>query len=386
MAKRVLVTGAMAQHPLGGAGNAWCFLQYVLGFNRLGFETYYAEEIKAEACIDEEWKRTDFETSANVRFMRALIAAFDFSDRVSLLEADGERHVGLSRRALESLAPDIDLLVNLSGRFHLRTVLAAVKRRLYVDIDPGFTQIWQEQYGVDMNLAGHDAYVTVGLNLGHDDCPLPTCGLRWHPTLPPVVLDEWETSATPGSAYTTVADWRGYSPVEWKGFWYGQKAEEFLRVIELPTRVAVPLEVCMAIHPDEPDLPKLLQHRWRLVSPRVHAATLEDYRAYIRSSRGECTPVKHGYAAGRTGWFSDRSTCYLAAGRPVIMQETGMSRYVPTGEGVLTFTDIDGAVAALDAVESNYAQHAVAARAFARAHLDSDKVLSRLWDLRSGTS
>jgi hypothetical protein len=102
MAKRVLVTGAMAQHPLGGAGNAWCFLQYVLGFNRLGFETYYAEEIKAEACIDEEWKRTDFETSANVRFMRALIAAFDFSDRVSLLEADGERHVGLSRRALAS--------------------------------------------------------------------------------------------------------------------------------------------------------------------------------------------------------------------------------------------------------------------------------------------
>jgi hypothetical protein len=237
-----------------------------------------------------------------------------------------------------------------------------------------------------MNLAGHDAYVTVGLNVGHENYPLPTCGLRWHPTLPPVVLHEWETTLPPGAAYTTVADWRGYSPVEWNGVWYGQKSEEFLRLIELPTRVAVPLEVCMAIHPDEPDLPKLLDHRWRLVSPRDHAATMQDYREYVQRSRGECTPVKHGYAAGRTGWFSDRSACYLAAGRPVIMQETGVSRHVPTGEGVLTFTDIDGAVAALNAVESNYAKHAAAARAFARAHLDSDQVLSRLWELRSGTS
>jgi hypothetical protein len=386
MARRVLVTGAMAQHPLGGAGYAWSFLQYVLGFRRLGFETYYAEELKADACIDDEWQRADFAISANLRFMRSLITAFDLGDCISVLEADGERHLGLSRRALELLAPDIDLLVNISGRFHLRSVLAAAKRRMYVDADPGFTQIWQEQYGVDMNLSGHDAYVTVGLNLGHDDCPLPTCGLRWQPTFPPVVLQEWETAHPPGAAYTTVADWRGYSPVEWNGVWYGQKSEEFLRLVELPTRVAVPLEVCMAIHPDEPDLPKLLDNRWRLVSPRIHAATMEAYRDYVQGSRGEFTPVKHGYAAGRSGWFSDRSVCYLAAGRPVIMQETGVSRHVATGEGVLTFTDIEGAVAALNAVESHYARHAAAARAFARAHLDSDKVLSRLWQLRSGTS
>lgn len=381
MAKRVLVTGAMAQHPLGGAGNAWAFLQYVLGFRQLGFETYYAEELRADASIDDEWQRVDFEASANVRLFRAIGERFGIADRMTLLEADGTRYVGLSRGRLELLAPDIDLLVNMSGRFHVRSVLAAVRRRLYLDIDPGFTQIWQEKYGVDMNLAGHDAYATVGLNLGREDCPLPTCGLEWHPTYPPVVLQEWGTTAPPGAAYTTVADWRGYSPVEWNGVWYGQKSEEFLRLIELPTRIAVPLEVCMAIHPDEPDLPLLERNRWRLVSPRTHVASMDGYRSYVQRSRGECTPVKHGYAAGVTGWFSDRSACYLAAGRPVVMQETGLSRHVPTGEGLLTFTDTDSAVAALGTVEDDYARHAQAARAFAREFLDSDKVLNRLWEL-----
>jgi hypothetical protein len=381
MPKRVLITGPMAQSPLGGAGAAWAFLQYVLGFRRLGFETYYAEELKADACIDDEWQRADFTVCANVRFIAAIAERFGLQDRVALLEQEGERHFGLSRAALESLAPDIDLLVNLSGRFHVGSVLAAVRRRLYLDMDPGFTQIWQDKYGIDMNLRSHDVHVTVGLNLGQPDCPLPTCGLRWQTTLPPVVLDQWRTTESPGDVYTTVADWRGYSPVEWDGVWYGQKSQEFMRIVELPTRVPVPLEICLAIHPDEPDLPALERHRWRLVSPRVHAATVDGYRDYVRRSRGECTPVKHGYAAGRSGWFSDRSACYLAAGRPVVMQETGVSRYVPTGDGFMTFIDLDSAVAALAAVEDRYAEHANAARRFAREHLDSDKVLTRLREL-----
>jgi hypothetical protein len=260
-------------------------------------------------------------------------------------------------------------------------VLAAARRRMYIDCDPGFVQIWQEQYGVDMNLRGHETYVTVGLNLGAPDCPLPTCGIAWHKTLPPVVLSEWTTAAPAGDAYTTVADWRGYSPVEWRGVWYGQKAEEFMRIVELPRRVAALLELCLAIHPDEPDLPTLTANGWRLSAPREHCATPDTYRDYIRASRGEFTVVKHGYAAGRTGWFSDRSACYLAAGRPVIIQDTGIGAYVPTGQGLLTFTDIDAAAAAIERVESNYAAHAAAAAAFARAHLDSDRVLPRLLEL-----
>jgi hypothetical protein len=169
--------------------------------------------------------------------------------------------------------------------------------------------------------------------------------------------------------------------VEWGGVWYGQKADEFLRIIELPRRVSVPLEICLFIHADEPARVTLEEHGWRLVSPQDHAATPDTYRSYIWGARGELTCVKQGYAAGRTGWFSDRSACYLAAGRPVIVQDTGLGRYVPTGAGLLTFTDLDSAAEALERVEHNYAQHAAAATAFAREYLDSDRVLTHLVQL-----
>ncbi len=381
MPKRIMIAGALAQHPLGGAGNAWAFLQYVLGFRHLGFETYYVEHIETKNCIDEEWKPASFAASANVAFFCAVMERFALTEHAALLEWMGEAHAGLARRDVERLAHDTDLFINLSGRFHMASVLSAARRRMYLDLDPGFVQIWQEQYGVDMNLRGHDVYVSVGLNLGASDCPLPTCGIQWHTTLPPVVLDEWTTSEPPGSSYTTVADWRGYSPVEWRGVWYGQKAEEFMRIIQLPRRVPVPLELCLAIHPNEPDLSDLEENGWRLSAPRRHCATPDAYREYIRRSRGEFTVVKHGYAAGRTGWFSDRSACYLAAGRPVIVQDTGIGRHVPTGTGLLTFTDLESAAAAVTRVERDYATHAAAAAAFARQYLDSDRVLLRLLEL-----
>jgi hypothetical protein len=381
MPRRIMVAGAIAQHPLGSAGNAWAFLQYVLGFRRLGYDTYYVEHIDAQRCIDAAWTGAPFAQSANAQFFRAVMERFGLLDRAALLEADGPGHVGLTHAAVDRLARDTDLFVNLSGRFHRQAVLRAVRRRLYVDLDPGFVQIWQAQYGVDMNFRGHDAFATVGLNLGAADCPLPTCGITWQPTLPPVVLDEWTTTQAPGAAYTTVADWRGYSPVEWHGVWYGQKAEEFLRLLALPRQVTVPLEICLAIHPDEPDRPRLEANGWRLVSPREHAATIDAYRAYVCGSRGEFTAVKHGYAAGRTGWLSDRSACYLAAGRPVVVQDTGIKRHLPTGEGLLTFTDLAGAADALERVERDYARHAAAAAAFARTYLSAERVLPRLLEL-----
>jgi hypothetical protein len=298
-----------------------------------------------------------------------------------LLECEGPGHVGLSRAQIEKLAPDVDLLINISGCLHMRQVFRAVRRRMYLDMDPGYTQIWHERYGEDMNLAGHDLYVTVGLNLGNHDCPLPTCGVQWHHTLPPVVLDEWIGKEPAGNAYTTVADWRGYGAVEWNGVWYGQKADEFLRIIDLPTRTHAELELCLLIDPRESDRRKLERHHWRLVSPKIHAATPDSYYDYINQSRGEFTVVKPGYAAGRTAWFSDRSACYLAAGRPVIIQDTGFGAYLPTGHGLLTFTDVDSAIEAIERVEGDYSHHAAVAAAFAREFLDSDLVLSRLVQL-----
>lgn len=368
----------MGSQPLGGAGNSWAFLQYVLGFRKLGFETYYLEVLERDRCIDEDWNPAPFSASANARYFRMLMERFDLQDRAGLLEHEGSEHVGLSREEFEKIAPDVDLLLNLSGRLHLKSALASARRRFYVDLDPGYTQIWQERYGVDMNLRGHDAYVTVGLNLGKPDCPLPTCGVRWESTLPPVVLDYWNTEDPPGDVYSTVAEWRGFAEIEWKGVWYGQKADEFRRILSLPRRVDFPLELCVFINPDDPDRILLEDNGWRLTPPARHAATPDSYRDYIIGSRGEFTAVKEGYSKGRTGWFSDRSACYLAAGRPVVVQETGFSRYLPTGKGLLTFRDLESAASALNLIEQDYSGHAAAARDLAREYFDSDNVLQRL--------
>jgi hypothetical protein len=381
MAKHVMISGAIACHPLFGAGNSWAFLQYLLGMRRLGLEVYYVEQLNPDECIDEHWQPADFSSSANVRYYRELMNRFGLLHSSSLLESAGPGFVGLSRNEVERIAPDVDLLINFSGHLHLQALLGAARRRMYIDLDPGYTQIWHEQYGADMNLRHHDIYVTVGLNLGEADCPLPTCGIRWQKSLPPVVIAEWTTTKLPHRTYSTVADWRGFNPVEWRGVWYGQKADEFKRIISLPNRLRTPLELCLLIAPDDPDRIELERYGWQLAPPTVHAATTDAYRDYITGSRGEFTAVKHGYAAGRTGWFSDRSACYLAAGRPVIMQDTGVGKYLPTGSGLLTFTDIDTAAAAIAEVESDHARHAAAAAAFARDYLDSDVVLPRLLGL-----
>jgi hypothetical protein len=378
MPSRIMISGAIGAHPLFGAGNSWAFLQYVLGFRELGFDVYYVEQLNPDQPIDDEWQPTDFYSSANVRYFREVMDRFDITGSAALLQSEGSGHFGLSHAEVEKIAPDIDLLINISGHLHIKPILASARRRMYIDLDPGYTQIWQEQYGVDMNLRDHDVYVTVGLNLGEPDCPFPTCGIRWEKSLPPVVMYEWATTTVPRHVYSTVADWRSFNPIEWRGVWYCQKAHEFNRIIGLPRRVAVPLELCLSIHPDEPDRIELERHRWRLVSPSIHAVTADSYRDYIVHSRGEFTAVKQGYAAGRTGWFSDRSACYLAAGRPVIIQDTSIGRHVPTGTGLLTFNDLDSAVDAIERVEGDYSRHAAAAAAFAREFLDSDVVLVKL--------
>jgi hypothetical protein len=378
MRKRVIISGAISHYPLGGAGNTWAFLQYILGFRQLGFETYCVEQLNAEDCVDAQGNPATFLASVNAQYFQAVMERFALNECAALLSGEGHEHVGLSRAEIAEIARGADLLVNLSGRLRAPEILHAVRRRMYLDLDPGYTQIWQAQYGVDMNLRDHDVYVTVGLNLGNPDCPLPTCGLHWQTTLPPVVLSEWTTTLPPGEAYTTIADWRGFRPIEWQGVWYGQKADEFLRLIELPRRVSARLEICLLINDNESDREKLERHGWRLEPPSRYAATPDSYRQYIFRSRGEFTVVKPGYVLGRSAWFSDRSALYLAAGRPAIMQDTGIGAYLPTEAGLLTFTDCESARLALERIERDYARHAEAATALAREYFDSKRVLSRL--------
>lgn len=376
MASRVLFSGSIAGHALGYGGNVWAFLQWVLGFRRLGFDVYYVEERRPKELMDEQRNPAPLSRSANAELFRRLMDRFDLGGRAALLEAGGPDHVGLSREDIHRIAPDVDLFLNQFGAY--TEVLGRVRRSVYLDLDPGHTQIWQEQYGVDMRLRGHDLYLTIGLNLGEPGCPLPTAGVHWEKTLWPIVLSEWATEEPPGPAFTTVANWRDYSWVEWQGVWYAQKAEAFKAVIDLPRRISTPIELCLSIDHADPELPALREHGWRLTSPRDRVADADAYRRYIHGSRGEFSPVRPICSLGQTGWFSDRSGCYLASGRPVVMEDTGLGRHLPVGEGLLTYTDLESAIGCLDAVQRDYARHAAAAREFAREHLDSDRVLSRI--------
>jgi hypothetical protein len=379
VAKRILFSGSLAGHAVGYGGNAWAFLQWILGFRRLGFDVYYVEEHQAKDLVDEELKPAPFSRSANAQAFRRLIDRFELGDRAALLEAGTAAHVGLSREDIDKVAPDVDLFINQFGAY--TAVLGRVRRSVYLDLDPGHTQIWQEQYGVDMRLRGHDLYLTIGLNLGEPGCPFPTCGVRWEKTLFPIVLSEWATEDPPGPAFTTVANWRDYSWVEWQNVWYPQKAEAFKAVINLPRRVPMPIEVCLSIDDSDPELPALRANGWRVVSPRARVGDPDSYRQYIHGSRGEFSPVRPICSLGQSGWFSDRSGCYLAAGRPVVMEDTGLARHVPIGLGLLTYTDLESAARCLEAVQRDYARHALAAREFAREYLDSDRVLSRILTL-----
>jgi hypothetical protein len=366
----------MAGHALGYGGNTWAFLQWILGFRRLGCDVYYVEERPGTDRVDEDLQPAPFAKSANAQAFRRLIDRFELGDRAALLEAGTSEHVGLSREDIEKVAPDVDLFLNQFGAY--TAVLGRVRRSVYLDIDPGHTQIWQEQYGVDMRLRGHDLYLTIGLNLGEPGCLVPTCGIRWEKTLFPIVLSEWATNDTPGSAFTTVANWRDYGWLEWQGTWYAQKAEAFKAVIDLPQRVPMPIEVCLSIDDADPDLPDLRANGWRVVSPRERVGDPDSYRRYIHGSRGEFSPVRPICSLAKSGWFSDRSGCYLAAGRPVVMEDTGLGRHVPVGLGLLTYTDLESAARCLEAVQRDYARHALAAREFAHEYLDSDRVLSRI--------
>jgi hypothetical protein len=376
MAKRVLFSGSIAGHHVGYGGNTWAFLQWLLGFRRLGFDVYYVEERSAGECVAENLEPVPLLESANARYFRQIMERFDLGDRAALLEAGSSAHVGLSREDIAKVASDVDLFLNQFGGY--TAVLGRVRRSVYLDLDPGHTQVWQEGYGVDMRLRGHDLYLTLGLNLGEPDCPLPTCGIRWEKTLFPIVLSEWETQDPPGSAFTTVANWRDYDWIEWRGVWYAQKAEAFKAVIDLPRRVSMPIEVCLAIADSDPDLSLLRANAWNLTMPGERVRDPDSYRRYIQQSRGEFSPVRPICSLGKSGWFSDRSGCYLAAGRPVVMEDTGLGRHVPVGLGLLTYVDVETAVQCLETIQRDYARHAAAAREFAREHLDSDRVLARI--------
>jgi hypothetical protein len=380
MAETIIVAGALAQRPWHG-GHTWVFLQYLLGFGRLGFEVAFVDRLEPGMCVDASGAPATFRDSHNLRYLDRVMERFGLAGRWSLLYDGGKEVAGIERQELIELAARSALLLNVMGYLDDEEVLAAAPLKAFLDIDPGFGQMWAE-LGLASTFEGHDRHITVGGRIGAADCEIPTCGLDWLPTLPPVGLAEWPATPGGGARFTSVASWRGpFGPIEYRGRTYGLRVHELRRFAGLPVRTSASFELALDIDDaDAADRQLLEGHGWVLVDPRAAASDPWRYRDYVQGSSGELMIAKNLYVDTHSGWFSDRSACYLASGRPVLAQDTGIGNLLPCGTGLLAFTDLDEAAAGAEEIVGDYERHSRAAREIAAEHLAADRVLGRLLD------
>jgi hypothetical protein len=337
----VTVAGALASKA-GSGGEAWVRLSYALGFRRLGCDVRLVEE-----AHDASPEALDYAESVAARFGLEYVPA--------------------------DVAEPGDLLVNISGNVRSRMVRRRFRRTVFVDIDPGFTQFWHDR-GIEQ-IPDHDVYFTIAANIGSSDCPIPTCGIAWRPSRPPVVLDEWPVAVGAFDRFTTVATWRApYGPIEP----YGLKHHQWRAFLDLPARAGLLFEAALDIDPaDAADRDALESSGWNLVDPAA-VAEPESFRDYVRGSGAEFSVAQGIYVETGSGWFSDRTVRYLASGRPALLQDTGFTRTLPPGEGMVAFSTVEEAVAGALAIVGDYDNHALAARVIAEEHFDSDSVLAAM--------
>jgi hypothetical protein len=378
--KSIVIAGSLAQKP-GRGGHTWVFLQYLLGFRKLGWDVLFVDRLEPGMCTDEAGNRTAAAPSWNVRYLTDVMCRFGF-DRDFAVLCDGDAGtIGLTRQALIERVRSSAALIDVMGFLDDEEILGSARRRIFLDIDPGFGQMWHALGLRDM-FGRHDAYVTIAENMGQPSCGVPTCGLDWITTRQPVVLDEWPAAGNDAGArpITSVVSWRGaYGPVTYGDRTYGLRAREFRKFATLPVRCRGRFELALDIHAgDAADVDLLRSQGWALVAPGDVAGDPWRYRQYIGQSAAEIMIAKGMYVDTRSGWISDRSICYLASGRPVLAQDTGLVNLLPTTEGLLTFTSCEEAIGAVAAVRREPERHQRAARRLAEAHFESSWVLGAL--------
>jgi hypothetical protein len=387
MLMKAIVTGMIVTYPVGGV--AWDYGQYALALERLGWEVYYLEDTGWET-YDPQKGMYGTDCEFGVRFLQKCLDQISptLGGRWHFRSMDG-RTFGVDAARFRALVAEADLFLNVSGGTLLRDEYMHCQRKVLIDSDPGWNHFrnfprWDAPpdekskafVRQSHSYREHDHFFTYAECIGRPGCVLPTLGLDWQPTRPPVVLDCWRPEP-PGASWTTVMTWKNFAEtIEHEGVVYGTKEMEFGRVETLPRQVRAPLEVAVGGAHAPRDRWRSLG--WSVVESQSVSQTLDDYRSYIQRSRGEFSIAKNVYVATGSGWFSCRSVCYLAAGRPVVIQDTGFTDFIPTGEGLFAFSDLEGAVHGLEAVENDYVHHAEAARELARSHFASDHVLGDL--------
>ncbi|HUJ72722.1 MAG TPA: glycosyltransferase family 1 protein [Verrucomicrobiae bacterium] len=376
---RIIVTGLVGQYAFGGV--AWDYLQFVEGFRQLGHDVFYLED--TEMWPYDPVKNTISEDCTyNVHYLRGVMEKLGLADRWIYRSAPDASYHGHTEAEAKEICATADLYLNVSGCGWLRPEYIAIPCKVFLDSDPMFTQVAlaSGQQDVIERIRAHDRHFTFAENIGAPDSRVPDVGFHWIPTRQPIVLDWWDAGAeSPRDVFTTVMNWVSYKSCEYNGETWGQKDVEFLKFADLPAKTPQKFEIAMGMGPGMKRPTEMLQRKgWHIIEPAEHLPDPWTYREYLRRSKGEWSVAKEGYVKSRSGWFSCRSACYLALGRPCVLQDTGWSNVYPTGHGLFAFRTLDQALAGIDAINTDYASHSRAARELVGQMFDARTVLADL--------
>jgi hypothetical protein len=397
-ALRIVVVGTLASMPY--AGMAWMHMQIVQGLRRLGHDVYYME-VTSVWPYDPVRRMKVNDSEYAVPYLARVAEGFGLADRWAYRRSFSDHEwFGMSEVRAEDVLAHADLTLNVAGATELRTIEGLqTKRLVYYGTDPVYHEVAfvNGDRIARSTIDQHDDVVTYGENIGRADCPIPPLPRLRARTRQPVLLDCWQTGRPARPEFTTVCNWKqGGHDIVFEGeTYYWSKDREFMKFIELPRRVDTPIELAMgltdaktsrpalndaipALGMSEDELFALAAHGWKMADAHAFTTDPWSYRDYVQASRGEFTVAKDQNVRLRSGWFSERSACYLAAGRPVITQDTGFGTVLPTGEGLFAFNRLEEIVAAFDAIDADYDKHSRAARGIAEDYFRAETVLARL--------
>lgn len=379
---RIVVLHLAIRYPF--AGVVWQLLHHLIGLRALGFEVYYIEDHGAYV-YDAIAQTPTPDSTRNIELVAGILDRFGFAGRWGFRDPATHDYIGMAKDKCLKLIRESDAVINLCGATEPREEHLASPMMIYLETDPGPFQVQIERRDpiAMLSAAAHKLFFTYAYNIGQPDCRVPTAGLTWHPTRPPVLLDEWHPGVGPANplAFTTVGTWHNIGKdIDIGGTtYYWSKHVNFTKVLDVAGRAAQPIELTTDLNSgSDYDHAVAGGFTFRPVVPM--SLDIDEYRKYISSSRGEFTVSKDLYVRTRSGWFSDRTVCYLAAGRPVISQFTGFEKYIPSGNGLLGFDDADSAIEAIRTVNSDYPRHAKAAREIASEYFDALKLLDEIAD------
>lgn len=377
---KIVVLGYIVRGPLGGL--VWHHLQYVLGLSLLGHDVLFVEDSDDYAsCFNPDTCTTSVDPSYGLAFAKATFDLIGLSDIWTYHDAHTNTWHGPAATGIHDQLRTADLLLNLSGVNPIRDWFAPIDNRVLIDTDPVFTQIKHlKDPAARQRANNHTAFLTFAENFGLPGCTVPDDGYPWQPTRQPVVLDCWsgrvEERPETDMRLTSILQWDSYPPAEYDGQSYGMKSVSFRDYMELPAHASASFE--LAIGSDSAPRDELQHHGWSLQDPLDITRTARSYRRYLKQSHAEFGIAKHGYVASASGWFSERSANYLASAKPVVLQSTGFANWLKTDEGVLSFSNPDQALSAIDSLRSNYRKHAAAALQVANEYFSHDIVLADL--------